>query len=61
MWRGPGYTGPSAPEPWPGRVEAFMTACALIAGRRENDVNKLAGDLQTVGDALAPAIRKLAG
>lgn len=37
-WRGAGYAGVPPPEPWPGRVEAFMTACALHAGTRERDV-----------------------
>jgi hypothetical protein len=37
-WRGPGRLVPAPPEPWPGRVDAFMVACARHAGARERDL-----------------------
>lgn len=30
--------GPDPPEPWPGRHEAFLIACALYSGHRERDL-----------------------
>jgi hypothetical protein len=29
------------PEPWPGRIDAFMVACAVKAGEREEDLLNL--------------------
>lgn len=37
-WRALHETAPAPPEPWPGRVDAFMVACAIEAGNRENDL-----------------------
>lgn len=34
LWRG-ALPGPAPPEPWPGRHEAFLTACAHYAAERE--------------------------
>lgn len=49
-WRG--AASPSAllvPAPWRGRVDAFMVACALRAGEREEDVYTLMKALSSKG------------
>lgn len=37
-WRGARASALIVPEPWPGRVDAFMVACARHAGEREEDL-----------------------
>jgi hypothetical protein len=37
VWRG-SRARVAPPEPWPSRVEAFLTACAMHAGQREADL-----------------------
>lgn len=37
-----------------------MTACALVAGRRESDVGELVRDLRELGKALEP-LAKMGG
>lgn len=43
----------------PGRVEAFLTACALVAGRRENDVGELVKDVRSLGKQMEPVAKML--
>lgn len=61
MWRGdyqlPG--APVPPEPWPYRVEAFMTACAMHAGQREADFGEFVKGMGTGLQQMLAA--KLAG
>lgn len=43
VWRG-AQDDPAPPDPWPSRVDAFLTACAMHAGERERDlVNIITG------------------
>jgi hypothetical protein len=42
--------GPEPPEPWPSRVEAFLTACALHAGQRERDLMSI---IEGLGEGLS--------
>jgi hypothetical protein len=56
LWRG-GLPGPAPPEPWPGRHEAFLTACAAFAAEREG----AAHNVQEMLVALIEAKSKGAG
>lgn len=53
LWRG-ALPGPSPPEPWPDRHEAFLTACAAFAAERE-------GAMWNVQEMVGALIEKMAG
>lgn len=46
---------PAPPDPWPSRVEAFLTACAMHAGQRESDLLNV---VKGLGEGFEDAARK---
>lgn len=57
-WRGPEFVSPAPPAlpgPWPGRVDAFLSACAMHAGQRERDTLNV---IKGIGDAAGELMAK---